>query len=54
MNKKKESNAFQQADASSKVQIQNQNVTIKKRLALLRKLATNVGRNIRPYLLINS
>jgi hypothetical protein len=41
-------------DVSSKVLIQKQNVTTKKRLALLRKLATNVEKSIQLYLLINN
>nr|DAP97434.1 MAG TPA: hypothetical protein [Caudoviricetes sp.] len=41
-------------DASSKVRIQNRNVMIKKRLALLRKLVTNAERNIQRYLLTNN
>nr|DAN85215.1 MAG TPA: hypothetical protein [Caudoviricetes sp.] len=41
-------------DASSKVRIQNQNAMTKKRLALLRKLATNAGRSTLPYSLTNS
>ena len=49
-----ELNVFWQVDASSKVRIQNRNIITKKRLALLQKLATNVGRSTLPYSLTNS
>ena len=47
-------NVFWQVDASSKVRIQNRNAMIKKRLAPLQKLATNVGRSTLPYLPTNN